>query len=346
MNSIKNHIVVSVLMITYCHDNFIEEAINGVLMQVCDFDIQLILADDCSPDKTESVVNRIIREHPNGSWIKYKRHIENKGPVGNGIWALDQAKGKYIALCEGDDYWTDPLKLQKQVDFFEANADFAICGSLARRTYDNLSFQEDVEGEAGEFEQKDLAQRNFIPSASLLIKREHTIDLPCWFYDCPICDWPLLLICSNHGKIKIFEEQMVLRHVHAGGIWGGNIIGQNNDKNILTLISMFDVIRDKFSPDINDILNNNYLKQLIKLIEYYFKQQRFDEVGQYLQVLLNEERNISEEVENITKVFTKKMTLQEQEINNLKMLNNQLINSNSYKLGRQITGVFSFLKKK
>ena len=105
---------VSVVMITYGHEKFIREAIEGVLMQECDFEVELILANDCSPDQTDSVIQDIIKNHPKGCWIKYIRQENNIGMMPNFIFALKQCKGKYIALCEGDDYWTDPLKLQKQ----------------------------------------------------------------------------------------------------------------------------------------------------------------------------------------------------------------------------------------
>ena len=119
--------MVSVIMITYNHEQYIAEAINGILMQQCDFDVELIIADDCSPDNTEKIVNEIIENHPNGSWIKYTKHKKNKGMSLNFVCAAQRAKGEYVALCEGDDYWTDPLKIQKQVDFLEENKDFVAC---------------------------------------------------------------------------------------------------------------------------------------------------------------------------------------------------------------------------
>ena len=118
--------LVSVVMITYNHEKYIQQAIEGVLMQKINFHIELIIADDTSPDQTENIVKKIIVEHPNGHWIKYTKHKFNKGVSKNFTWALKQAKGKYIALCEGDDYWTDPLKLQKQVDFLEENENIGL----------------------------------------------------------------------------------------------------------------------------------------------------------------------------------------------------------------------------
>lgn len=118
---------VSIVMITYNHEKFIKQAIEGVLMQQCNFKVELIIANDNSPDETDKIILEVIKNHPNSSWVKYTNHSKNKGMMNNFIWSLGKAQGKYIALCEGDDYWTDPLKLQKQVDFLEANKDYSLC---------------------------------------------------------------------------------------------------------------------------------------------------------------------------------------------------------------------------
>ena len=122
-------ITVSVLMLTYNHEKYIEEAINGVLMQECDFNVELIIADDNSPDNTETIVKNFIKNHPKKSWVKYTRHKVNRGIRENATWTLQQARGNYIAICEGDDYWIDPLKLKKQVDFLNNNPDYGLVTS-------------------------------------------------------------------------------------------------------------------------------------------------------------------------------------------------------------------------
>ena len=118
--------IVSVCMITYGHEKYIREAIEGVLIQECDFEIELILANDCSPDRTDEIIQDIIKNHPKGCWIKYFKHESNIGMMPNFIFAIKECEGKYIALCEGDDYWTDDYKLSKQVDFLEQNPEFSL----------------------------------------------------------------------------------------------------------------------------------------------------------------------------------------------------------------------------
>jgi glycosyltransferase involved in cell wall biosynthesis len=131
-NPEHENIMVSIFMVTYLHAEYIEQAINGVLIQECNFPIELIIADDKSPDNTEEVVRNFLKDHPKKHLVRYTRHKENKGAFENFLWITDQARGKYFANCDGDDYWIDPLKLQKQVDFLEKNPDYGLVYSRAR----------------------------------------------------------------------------------------------------------------------------------------------------------------------------------------------------------------------
>ncbi len=124
-----NEVRVSVVMITYGHERFIAQAIEGVLMQVCNFSVELIIANDNSPDKTDDIIQSFLanRTIPPHITIHYTKHSTNLGMMPNFIWALKRAKGQYIALCEGDDYWTKANKLQIQVDFMESHPDYIMC---------------------------------------------------------------------------------------------------------------------------------------------------------------------------------------------------------------------------
>lgn len=118
--------VISVVMITYGHEKYIEEAIRGVYLQETDFPVELIIANDCSPDRTDEVVRELIDSAPENIAVRYTRHANNKGMLSNFVWAVKQAEGKFIALCEGDDYWTDPQKLQEQVDFLQQHKGYTM----------------------------------------------------------------------------------------------------------------------------------------------------------------------------------------------------------------------------
>lgn len=121
----KTKTLVSVSMITYNHEHFIREAILGVLNQECSYDMELVITDDCSTDNTEAVV-KSLQSHPRGGIIKYIRQPINKGILCNSILNLENCNGDYIAMCEGDDYWTDPLKLEKQIGIMESNQEVVL----------------------------------------------------------------------------------------------------------------------------------------------------------------------------------------------------------------------------
>lgn len=168
---------VSVVTITYGHEKYIEDTLNGVIMQRYDGPIEFIIANDHSPDETDAVVKRYLATHviPQNIEIRYTNHSENKGMMPNFIWALQEASGTYIAFCEGDDYWTDPLKLQKQVDFLENNQDYQLC-------YTEFSLLEDRTGTLF----RDCFKNRIKPS--FRIPRDHIDFLINMLYIAP-CSW-------------------------------------------------------------------------------------------------------------------------------------------------------------
>lgn len=125
--------LLSVVTITYNQEPFIRKCIEGVLMQKVNFPIEFIIADDCSIDGTLATCEEYARKYPD--LIRIVTSDVNVGAVENEQRAFLAAKGKYIATCEGDDYWTDPLKLQKQVDFLESHPDYSVCFHRFKRVH-------------------------------------------------------------------------------------------------------------------------------------------------------------------------------------------------------------------
>jgi glycosyltransferase involved in cell wall biosynthesis len=131
--------LVSICVLTYNHENFVKEAIESFLMQRVNFDIEIVIHDDASTDQTQAILKKYDNDYPN--LFKLLLQSENqKSKLGGGMgprFNYSRAKGKYIAMCEGDDYWTDPLKLQKQVDFLERNLDCSFCFTRATKVFVN-----------------------------------------------------------------------------------------------------------------------------------------------------------------------------------------------------------------
>jgi len=182
-------------------------------MQEVSFPVELIIADDCSPDNTQDVVES-FKIHKNYHWIKYTRHIQNKGMTTNFIWALQQTKGKYIALCEGDDYWTDPYKLQKQVDFLEANIN---CTAVFNRYYilenkklipfQNKHLKKNV------FTLNEILDDWFIQTATLVFVKT-ALNMKKRIRDiCPF-DRTIVYDLALNGNIGFIDEYMTVYRAH------------------------------------------------------------------------------------------------------------------------------------
>lgn len=119
--------LVSVCMITYNHEPYIAKAIEDVLMQKADFPIELVIGEDCSTDRTRKIVLDYKNKYP--EIIRVISSDKNIGAIKNLLRTEKSCSGKYMAYCEGDDYWTDSFKLQKQIEFLEANPDYGLVHS-------------------------------------------------------------------------------------------------------------------------------------------------------------------------------------------------------------------------
>lgn len=214
-----NKFFVSIVMITYGHEKYIEEAINGVLMQECNFDIELIISNDCSPDKTDQVIQTIMETHPKSSSVRYISHEKNLGMMPNFLFTLQQAKSKYIAICEGDDYWTDPLKLQKQVDFLEGNPDYTfsvgIVDMLIEKTGKIIKRKEHVDPNKNDtYTLKDYLKAPFSQTSSFMFRNGYD-TFPDWFQNVHAGDQSLVVIKTGIvGKIKYHNELFSIYRVN------------------------------------------------------------------------------------------------------------------------------------
>jgi glycosyltransferase involved in cell wall biosynthesis len=201
--------LVSVIMITYQQGCFLTKAIDSILMQECDFIIELIIADDASKDNTQEIVES-FKNHHNYNWIKYTRHEENKGMINNLFWALNQSKGIYCAFCEGDDYWIDPFKLKKQLYILESNRHISgVCSAYLNVNKDGkfLSFSKKMPFDLELVETKHLIQKNLIATCTVLMRNNFfkLQNSQFYFNSQQLGDLPLWLLSSLNGPIKFLD---------------------------------------------------------------------------------------------------------------------------------------------
>jgi len=267
---------VSVAMITYGHEEYIKQAIEGVLMQECNFEIELIIANDSSPDNTDNVIKKIIQNHPKSYCIKYTKHDENIGMMPNFVWDLNQCNGKYIALCEGDDYWTDPLKLQKQVDFLEKNDDFSLCFHKIKILKKKRLVKDFITNNRKDITTiNDIARINYIHTPSVLFRNGLIKEFPSWYLLGPNGDHPLYILLAQYGKIKFIDSFMAVYRVHSGGVW--SLQRKNNLPIIKKTIVVQKLMIDYFNGDIKNILKENLSISLLELSDYYYKENKLKE---------------------------------------------------------------------
>ncbi|MCX7549975.1 glycosyltransferase family 2 protein [Xanthomarina sp. F2636L] len=214
--------LLSICCTTYNHEKYIKETLDGFLAQQTSFPIEIIVHDDASIDKTAEIIREYAAKDSRIVPIlqTVNQYSQNIKPWAN--YVFPKVQGKYIALCEGDDYWTDPLKLQKQVDFLENNDDFELCFHNSKKYFQGK----------GEFEINtassrmpsvttviDLVDYCFIATPTVVIR--NNFKLPDWFDYSPVGDWPLFFIQVGDGKIKKLDDYMAVYRVHEKGMWTG-----------------------------------------------------------------------------------------------------------------------------
>lgn len=221
----KNNPLVSICMITYNHEKYIAEAIEGVLMQETTFPYLLVIGEDYSTDNTRSICQEYATKYPDK--ILLLPSEKNHGVMPNFVRTLEQCTGKYIALCEGDDYWTDSLKLQKQVDFLEANEEYVGCGGLHNTIHDGNLYINKVIKQKNVFNYIDISTSNPLATNTVMIRNINLIDLNQEFFNksfnqSPIGDWLIWYLCSRYGLFFIFDEVFAVYRMHEGGVFSLN----------------------------------------------------------------------------------------------------------------------------
>ena len=226
-NQVLKDVLVSVCVQAYQQVEYINQCLDSILEQKTNFKFEILLGDDESTDGTREICIEYAKKNPGKIRLflhNRKNNIKLLGkPSGrfNFLYNLSKANGKYIALCEGDDYWTDPLKLQKQVEFMENNPDYAIC-------YHKI----DILDEIGKFKQIEynenpnveysiddiLTRTAQITTQSICFRNVFRENIPDWMTYFKSGDYPLFAYLAHFGKIKFFDEAMSVYRKNHGGV--------------------------------------------------------------------------------------------------------------------------------
>lgn len=211
-NILKNEIMVSIDCITYNHEKYLADALDSFLMQKTNFKFEVLIHDDASTDNTREIINQYQNLYP--EIIKPIFQTENQYQKGIqvSIFNFSRALGKYIAFCEGDDYWIDPYKLQKQVDFMESHPKCTLCfhNAIVVNEEKNVINPSMISDEIynKELSAGDMAKIGFIPTASKMCPTYTMSNLPAWFASSVVGDYPSQLIASSYGYAFCLNEVM------------------------------------------------------------------------------------------------------------------------------------------
>ncbi|OGF26990.1 hypothetical protein A2331_02735 [Candidatus Falkowbacteria bacterium RIFOXYB2_FULL_34_18] len=268
----------SACIIVYNHEKYIRECLDSALSQKVNFDYEIVVCEDKSTDNTREIVKEYANKYPDK--IKLYLNETNLGLIGNWEKSMKSCQGEYIAICEGDDYWTDPYKIQKQVDFMEQNQDYTLTvhnsivvdeKSKFIRNQCNKDKDETIPTE-------ELIGGKFFATCSIVFKKEILNTLPDWFFTLEACDWTLPAFCAAHGKTKYFKEKMSAYRKHKkGAAFNQKIKIESEGKDF------FRFVEDSalYTSDIlNKHFNYKYDKQLRRQKIYWYN----DLVDKYLRI--------------------------------------------------------------
>lgn len=277
----QKEITVSINCITYNHENYIADAIEGFLMQKTDFPIEILIHDDASTDRTAEIIKGYEVKHPD--LIKPIYQTENQYSKGRGVGRFnrERAKGKYLAICEGDDYWIDPYKLQKQVDYMEANPECSLCVHAAHRVKpDKKRLKSSVRPNKGNkiysVDEVILGGCLFATN-SMLYPAVLNNNRPDFIGNAPVGDYPTEIYLSLCGDVYYMDEFMSAYRVNVPGSWTSTIASdtEKSARHRLRLIDMLDEIDIYTEGKYKNTINRT--KAELKF-EHFFILEKLDEL--------------------------------------------------------------------
>ena len=258
---------VSVVVISYNQEKFIKQALDGFVKQKTNFDFEVIIGDDGSTDKTQAIIKRYADSHP--ETIKPILRQNNIGALPNFVDVLGRTKGKYLAICEGDDYWTDPKKLQLQADFLDSHSDYALCFHPVRVVFENNeqpSYIFPGKRDQLKFSIEELLANNFIQTNSVMYRRQPDLTVPANIIP---DDWYLHVYHAQSGKIGFINKVMSTYRRHKDGMWWGSHSNREEiwKKYGIDHTRLFLEFKKLFpEPRLQKIIDRNLYKMLSNLI--------------------------------------------------------------------------------
>lgn len=266
---------VSVLMITYNQEKYIAQALDSVLMQDVAFDYEIVIGEDCSSDATRAIVLDYQNRYPGK--IRTLLPGKNIGMLQNFAQTYYACDGEYVAMLEGDDFWTCSTKLQKQADFLDRSPESALCFHPTELLQEGQSHAPDHRHplNCSEFSTiENLLEGNFIQTCSVMFRNKLFGDLPRWFFTGVIGDHPLHILNAAHGNIGYLDEVMGAYRIHAEGVWSMQM-EKNYVRNYRAAIKMYQDLDVHFDRKFHRTINKRIFRHELALFEWHVKHKEY-----------------------------------------------------------------------
>lgn len=270
--------LVSINCITYNHEKYIRQALDSFLMQKTNFKYEILIHDDASTDNTAEIIREYCKKYPN----VIKPILQKENQQSKGIKKISykfnhlRAQGKYIAICEGDDYWIDPYKLQKQIDYLESNPECGMCFHAANIVNSDNKIKKNIRpftmNKVCSTEDIIIGGGGLCPTQSIVYRKQVFDDAPQFYFDAPVGDYPLQIITASKQYSYYIDDVMssYRKVVKSGTSWSST--NKSKESNIKLIDQLNDMLK-KFNEYSNymhndaielTMLSNNFNKLILE----------------------------------------------------------------------------------
>ena len=274
-------LLVSICCMTYNHAAFVRQCLDGFMMQKCSFNFEVLIHDDASTDGTQDIIREYEMKYPDIIKPIYQKENQYSKGIDPGLkYNAPRAKGKYIALCEGDDYWTDPYKLQKQVDFLESHPDYVMCSHkyqiYEQESNEYVNILPEIENEKGDdFFLTDLIVGKWLVQPLCMMCRKSALEdkrLERYKY---MIDTVFIYNLLTQGKAFCLSDTMGVYRVQNRGIWSGKSLNEKIFMQLKAVKSICDIEKTdvaarfllfQFSKPISRIWLLRNVKRIIPMV--------------------------------------------------------------------------------
>ena len=238
-----NKPVISACIISYNQEKYLEQTLELAASQKLNVSYEIIVSDDCSTDGSSELIEKFSKKHPS---IKVLKHSTNLGMHKNWVTAINSCEGDFVAICEGDDFWQDEFKLQKQYDAltndkqaFSCFTDAALESHKPLDLRHNSYLKENgVEPKACTYDLQEIATRNFIPTCTLMFRKTGTWTPPASYYKSPYADWFLHIHNTLQGHSILLPEPTSTYRLHDAGVFGQISLDHRNIVKLRCLLAL------------------------------------------------------------------------------------------------------------